>query len=78
MKKTIIALAAIVMTAGVASAENDFQAQVNTARDAAPASVVVKQPSNLDYSSKSALTPPADATNQQERDLLIQNRADNR
>jgi hypothetical protein len=78
MKKTIIALAAIVMTAGVASADNNMQAEVNTARDAAPVSVVVKQPANVDYSSKSAFTPPAGATNQQERELLIKSRADNR
>jgi hypothetical protein len=71
MKKTIVTIAAVLMTAGAALAESKAQ-------DAAPASVVVKQPSMMEYSSDAAVTAPAGATNQQERALIIQNRADNR
>lgn len=68
MKKTIFALTAVVMTAGAALAQGD----------SAPASTVVNQPANVDYSSNSAINAPVGATNQQERALIIQKRADNR
>lgn len=71
MNKTIIALAAVIMTSGVALAESHAQ-------DAAPASVVVNQPSTMEYSSGAATKAPVGATNQQERALIIQQRADNR
>ncbi|MDH6232896.1 hypothetical protein M2281_003495 [Mesorhizobium soli] len=73
MKKTIIALTAVVMTAGAAFA----QAQPNTMRDAAPASVVVNRSLNADYSSSAPVTAPVGATNQQERAKIIEQRGNN-
>ncbi|PWJ79464.1 hypothetical protein C7441_11574 [Pseudaminobacter salicylatoxidans] len=74
MKKTVIALSALVLTTGIAAAQ-DAQA---VRHDAAPASVVVNHPTNIDYSSNAAISSPAGATNQQERAQIIRQRADNR
>ncbi|PSJ64047.1 hypothetical protein [Pseudaminobacter soli (ex Li et al. 2025)] len=78
MKKTIIALTAVVMTAGAAFAQSNLPAQPNTMRDFAPASVVVKPSLNSDYSSSNPVTSPVGATNQQERAKIIEQRANNR
>jgi len=74
MKKTVIALSALVLTTGIAAAQD---AQANLRHDAAPASVVVNHPTNIDYSSNAAISQPAGATNQQERAQIIRQRADN-
>jgi len=73
MKKTVIALSALVLTTGIAAAQ-DTQVR----HDAAPASVVVNHPTNIDYSSNAAVSSPVGATNQQERAQIIRQRADNR
>jgi hypothetical protein len=77
MKKTIIALTAVVMTAGAAFAQSNMPVQPNTMRDAAPASVVVKRSLNADYSSSNPVTSPVGATNQQERAKIIEQRGNN-
>ncbi|NGN39738.1 hypothetical protein G6N74_01535 [Mesorhizobium sp. CGMCC 1.15528] len=77
MKKTIIALTAVLMTSGIALAQNT-NSVIQTAHDAAPVSVVVKQPANIDYSSQAAISSTVGATNEQQRAAIIQERADNR
>jgi hypothetical protein len=75
MKTTILALSVLTISSGMAFA----QSAANPAHaDAAPASVVINQPTNIDYSSTASVRSPVSATNHQERALIIQQRADNR
>ncbi|MGB3387788.1 MAG: hypothetical protein WBA88_07360 [Pseudaminobacter sp.] len=75
MTKTVLAFTALMMTSGMAFAQSAAQP---AHADAAPASVVVNPPANIDYSSTASVTSNVSATNVQERALIIQERADNR
>lgn len=68
MNATTLTLIALVMTSGAAFAH----------ADAAPASVVLNQPTSIDYSSAASLAQTISATNAHERALIVQTRADNR
>lgn len=74
MKKTVLALAALVMTSGLALAQN---AAYPGHADAAPASVVINRPASIDHSSSASVTAVG-ATSSQERAAIIQERADKR
>ncbi|RUM98758.1 hypothetical protein EET67_06555 [Pseudaminobacter arsenicus] len=75
MKNTVLAFTALMMTSGMAFAQS---AAYPAHADAAPASVVVNQPTSVDYSSTASVTATVGATNLQERATIIQQRADNR
>jgi hypothetical protein len=75
MKKTVLALAALMMTSGMAFAQS---AAYPGHADAAPASVVINAPASMDYASTASVAATIAATNVHERAWIVQQRADNR